>query len=334
VKRTTNDLLPILDKSSKEFSGAWKKARTKASEKAIHDLRVSTRRLIATLELVQALSKSDQTSKLRRRLKKVLKSMSSLRDLQVQLENSSQIPPLGLIATFRRGLERRERREIDRLHDELKRGRRQRLTAAVEDVRSKFGRLNESLGRVRIRRSVEHVLSLRRNEFLRAERRFQRLQPLDEGALHEMRIALKKLRYVVEAAQPVLGPSAKQQARVMHAFQQLMGDSRDVEMLRAELEEWAKKKGRTIAVVPTLEELKEKREGLLKKIIESSDELEQILMGETPKPVAETTYASLDALPTRPFRPEVDNFPGGKDFVSEPVMRRTKSNGHSGVRDI
>ena len=120
----------------------------------------------------------------------------------------------------------------------------------------------------------------------------------------------------------------------MHTFQQLMGDSRDVEMLRAELEEWAKKKGRTIAVVPTLEELKEKREGLLKKIIESSDELEQILMGETPKPVAETTYASLDALPTRPFRPEVDNFPGGKDFVSEPVMRRTKSNGHSGVRDI
>jgi CHAD domain-containing protein len=46
-----------------------------------------------------------------------------------------------------------------------------------------------------------------------------------------MRIALKKLRYVVEAAQPVLGLSGKHQADEMHAFQQLMGDSRDVEML-------------------------------------------------------------------------------------------------------
>jgi hypothetical protein len=53
----------------------------------------------------------------------------------------------------------------------------------------------------------------------------------------------------------------------MHAFQQLMGDSRDLDMLRVELEKWARKKGRIIAVVPTLEQLKGKREDLLKKII-------------------------------------------------------------------
>jgi len=309
VKRTFNELLPVLDKSWKEFSRAWKKARAKASEKSIHDLRVNTRRLIATLELAQTLSKCDEITKLRRRLKKILKSMGALRDVQVQLQNASQIPPLGLIAAFKRGLQRRERREIDRLRNELKRGRRQRLTDAVADVRSNFGRLNKSLGRARIHRSVEHVLSFRRNEFLKAERRFQRQQPLDEGALHAMRIALKKLRYVVEAAQPVLGPSAKEQARQMHTFQQLMGDSRDVEMLRAELEKWAKKRGRIMAVVPALEELKEKREGLLKKIIESSDQLEQIFKAETPKPVTETTYTPLDALPTQPFGSEVEATP-------------------------
>jgi CHAD domain-containing protein len=298
-----NELSPILHKSSKDFSAAWKKARVKASEKSIHDLRVNTRRLIATLELVQASSKSSEIRKLRRRLKKVLKSMNSLRDVQVQLENTSQIPKLGLIAAFNRSLERRERREIERLGDKLKRGRRQQLTKEVEDVQSECDRLDDTVGQTRIHRSVAHVLTLRQNEFLRAERRFQRLRPLDEGALHEMRIALKKLRYVVEAAQPVLGLSAKQQADEMHAFQQLMGDSRDVEMLRVELEKWAKKRGRIIAAVPALEQLKEKRERLLKKIIESSDELEQILKPQTPKRVAEATYAPLakyssETLPT------------------------------------
>jgi CHAD domain-containing protein len=305
--KRTDSLLPIFDKSWKEFSSVWKKASGKASEKSIHDLRVNTRRLIATLDLVQALSNSDDIRKLRQRLKKVLKSMSSLRDVQVQLENASQLPQLGLIAAFNRSLERRERREIEKIGDKLKRGRRQQLNNAIDDVRSEFERLNGSLGQTRIHRSVTHVLTLRRNEFLKAERRFQRLRPLNEEALHEMRIALKKLRYVVEAAQPVLGPSAKQQADEMHAFQQLMGDSRDLEMLRVELEKWARKKGRIIAVVPALEQLKEKREDLLKKILDSSDELEQIFQPRTPKPVAETTYTALATVRAPRFQPGTVN---------------------------
>ena len=133
---------------------------------------------------------------------------------------------------------------------------------------------------------------------MKAVRRFRRLQPLDEEALHEMRIALKKLRYVIEAAQPVLGPSAKQRARKMQAFQQLMGDSRDVDLLRAELENWAKKKGRTIAIVPVLASLSEKREILLKEVVESTDQLEKSLETETPQPIAERNYVVVPPVPS------------------------------------
>ena len=104
-----------------------------------------------------------------------------------------------------------------------------------------------------------------------------------------MRIALKKLRYVVEALEPVLGPSAKAQARQMHAFQQLMGECRDLQILRIELESWAKKNGKIIAIVPVLEQLQERREVLLKKIIESSGKLERIAEPESPQPFAEET---------------------------------------------
>ena len=219
------DLLSSFDRSWKEFSEAWKGARSKASEKSIHDLRVKTRRLIAVLDLAQALSGRNGIDKLRRRFKKVLKSMGPLRDLQVQLENVSQISQGRLIADFKDGLERRERREIKRIPGELKRGTKDRLRKDIKELLSELDRSSRALGDSRIVRSVQRVIRSRRNEFLKAERRFQRLQPANEEALHEMRIALKKMRYVVEAAQPVLEPSAKQRAREMRTFQQMMGPS-------------------------------------------------------------------------------------------------------------
>ena len=55
----------------------------------------------------------------------------------------------------------------------------------------------------------------------------------------------------------------------MQALQQLLGDTRNTELLRAVLEKWAAKRGKKIAIVPALERLQEKREGLMQKIVES-----------------------------------------------------------------
>jgi CHAD domain-containing protein len=290
-------LLSSFDRSWKDFSDAWKKARSKASEKSIHDLRVKTRRFIAVLDLAQALSQRDGIASLQRRFKKVLKKMGPLRDVQVQLENVSQIPQAPVITAFKNRLERRERQAIKKIPTELKRGRRQRLAKDVKGVLAKLGHAEELSGHGKVQHSVERVLASRRNEFLKAERRFQSLHAADEDALHEMRIALKKMRYVVEAAQPVLGAEAKQRARQMRAFQQLMGDSRDLEMLRAELEKWANKRGRKIAIVPALETLQEKREGLIKKIVESSPKFDKLVRKGRVKPVVETTHTAIASVP-------------------------------------
>jgi len=285
-----DSLLSSLDQSWKNFSGAWKSARTKSSEKAIHDLRVNTRRLIAILELAKAVSGDGEIAKLQRRFKKVLKRMGPLRDTQVLLVNLARIQQGGLVSDFKKTLEQKERREIDGIRDELRRRRKQKLTKAVEDVRVGFSDLQAKLGRGKVHRSIDRVLSSRRNELLKAERRFHRSQPISEDLLHAMRIALKKFRYVIEAAQPLLDDSAKQRAKEMHAFQQLIGESRDVELLRTALEKWANKRGKVIAVVPALDRLQEKRDSLLKKIFESLAELEQTLTG-TLQPVVEKTHA-------------------------------------------
>jgi len=285
-----DSLLSSLDQSWKNFSGAWKSARTKSSEKAIHDLRVNTRRLIAILDLAKAVSGDAEIAKLQRRFKKVLKRMGPLRDTQVLLVNLSRIQQRGLVGDFKKTLEQKERREIDGIRDELSRGRKQKLSKAVDDVRGGVCNLQVKLGTAKVHRSIDRVLSSRRNELLKAERRFHRSQPISEDLLHAMRIALKKFRYVIEAAQPLLDDSTRQRAKEMHAFQQLIGESRDVELLRTALEKWANKRGKVIAVVPALDRLQEKRDNLLKKIFESLTELEQTLTG-TLKPVVEKTHA-------------------------------------------
>ena len=109
--KRSDELLSSFDTSWKEFSQAWKKAKAKASEKSVHDLRVNTRRLIANLELTRALSQRDDIAKLQRHFKKVLKGIGPLRDLQVQLETVAHLRQDGLVAEFKRVLERRESRE-------------------------------------------------------------------------------------------------------------------------------------------------------------------------------------------------------------------------------
>src|SRR5215510_10168814 len=113
--RPPDDFLNTFDKTWDDFSAAWKKARAKASEKAVHDLRVNTRRLTATLELTRSLSRHEEILKLQRRFKKVLKAMGPLRDAQVQLKGISQVRQAGRILDFQRSLRRRARREIDEI---------------------------------------------------------------------------------------------------------------------------------------------------------------------------------------------------------------------------
>ena len=302
MKRVNDELSSSLDQSWKNFAGAWKNSRAKASEKSIHDLRVSTRRLIAILELAKALSSDNEIARLQRRFKKVLKRMGRLRDTQVLLVNVSRVPRTRLVADFKKSLIQREKREIGKIRVKLKSGRKQKLSKAVDDVRSEFGSRQTKLGQQKIHRSIERVLTSRGNELLKAQRRFHHSQPVNEDLLHEMRIALKKFRYVVEAAQPVLGEAAKERAREMHAFQQVIGESRDVEMLRTALEKWATKRGKKIAIVPALDRLQHQHDALTKKVIDSLAGLEQTLT-VTLKPAAEKTQA-VGVRTTEP--PKVD----------------------------
>ena len=286
--KSPDEFLLTFDKTWTAFSAAWKKAHAKASQKSVHDLRVNTRRLIATLELTRSISKHEDIVKLQRRFKKVLKSIGPLRDAQVQLKGISQVRLAGPIVDFQHSLQRRARRQMEGISKNLKPGMKDDLTDGVGEVRSEFIRLHDKLGPQRLSAAVERVLRSRRSQYAKTRKQFR---PQDEETLHQMRIALKKLRYAAEAAVPILGEDTSERTDKMHELQTLLGDTRDLELLRTRLEKWAAKRGKKIAVIPALETLQEKQQALLPKIEETAAALDALYRGDQVKPAAEKTLA-------------------------------------------
>jgi hypothetical protein len=57
------------------------------------------------------------------------------------------------------------------------------------------------------------------------------LDPSQERALHDMRIAAKRLRYVLEVAEPCFGPPARAGAKRARALQDVLGELHDCDVL-------------------------------------------------------------------------------------------------------
>src|SRR5262245_79201 len=174
---------------------------------------------------MQRLYRHEEIESLRGRVKKVLKRLGALRDIQVQLETIVPFQQRKLIGDFKANLQRREQREIKKIHDELKGGKKNRR--AIRQVRSDFKIKSETLSHDKVKRAAERLIGSRCSEFLRAKRQFQQNQ-LSEDALHEMRIALKKLRYIVETVPSALKSRGRLRPAKMRRLQKLMGESRDL----------------------------------------------------------------------------------------------------------
>jgi hypothetical protein len=57
------------------------------------------------------------------------------------------------------------------------------------------------------------------------------LDPTEVERLHDMRIAAKRLRYLLELSGPLFGPQAKRSAKVVKGLQELLGEIHDCDEL-------------------------------------------------------------------------------------------------------
>lgn len=244
------------------------------SEKMVHDLRVATRRLISSVDLVGTVIPDSSLRGMRAELRNGLKGFNPLRDVQVELlAVGEMLPRYPVIEPFHTILLLRERRLIKEISKRIAKVPAERME---KDLRSAMRQL-QSLLEMPGARDVAFaaIVGKASRAFARAVERWHTVDPKEPVSIHKLRIAFKKARYTLEALQPVFPSVTGRQLKHMNDYQQLMGDIQDVEVLRASINSYALRRHKTRdASIQTLRrELLLRRDECMKRFLSSADDL-------------------------------------------------------------
>jgi CHAD domain-containing protein len=228
-----NLLIDSLDKHRAAYRENLKLCRAEFSTKAVHDLRTSIRRLLATLDVIAFVTSASRIEKLSDRLKEQLDDFSDLRDIQVMLDRVSEdIGTFPELEPFQNYLEKREKRKqrSDEKH--------------IQNV--KPGGMDKQL--LKIQGSVEDFSAEELQDklpqavdeaYLTVMQRYGEIDPAQLVSIHHLRVAFKKFRYMVEAIHPCLPDFPNAQLQHMHDYQTQMGNIHDGQVLLETLIEFA-----------------------------------------------------------------------------------------------
>lgn len=224
-------LLDSLDTRWKKFRSELKTCRKEFSEEAVHDLRVSTRRLLATCDLLRSITPHKRIQKIRRALKDQLDDLDDLRDVQVLLTDASEflseIPELKALQTHWLQEEKRLMKHTRKL---VKERDTKGLSKRIEKTREMLSDLPEE-------NLAEQILAAVDEAYAHVLQTYAALDAENIPSIHKLRIAFKRFRYSVEIVHPLLADFPSANFERMHDYQSRMGDIQDMEVARQKLTE-------------------------------------------------------------------------------------------------
>jgi CHAD domain-containing protein len=256
----------------------------KFSEKAVHDLRVETRRILALLDLVEALHFDESLVKLRKTFKKRLDAFDDLRDTHVQRVFLKPLwPKFPEARDFNKHLCKCEKQlecEVSRKIKDTKNGGLNRKLKEIEKSLRKCAANPPNDGSVS---QSQFLLGAAFRRVIVLRRQIQRNKP---ATIHRMRVAFKRFRYTAELLQPFLPSFTTKRLERMKDFQDAAGNIQDVSVLLARIENETKKGDIAAACVKNLrgELLRVEREAI-SALMKRIDEL-KAFEPEMPAPFA------------------------------------------------
>ena len=270
--RLRQGLENALDDRWSNYHQAFKRCRKKISENSVHALRVEIRRTLSVLTLLKTVLPPQRIAILDRELKDCLKALSRLRDTHVQtgmieksLENEPWLRPLY------DWLLRKERRLVKQLKHELAEARHgktmhrlSKLSRAADEL---FEGANQTPNLVTVlagasERAFEDVLAY-----------YRQIGPDNLEAVHRMRIAFKKFRYITEVSAQIL-PGIAGRLGAMRNYQARMGEIQDVEVLLARVQKLDRKiQMDRLGSTSFRQKLLRRRARLTKRFLASADQL-------------------------------------------------------------
>jgi CHAD domain-containing protein len=227
-----------------------KRCQERFSEKAVHDSRVETRRLLSTIELLAAFFPERDIKKARRALKHHLDTFDQLRDTQVQLTYVGRLadtfPDAG---EFHEWLQKRKTHFTRTTRKAVKHIKTKRLGRCLAAFEKEIERQHKQISREQALAIAQHAIN---QAFAQVARLCRHVRSDDARTIHRTRIAFKRFRYMVEALSPLLPSVTEDHRQAMRAYQCMMGDIQDMEVLLAALAKFGQKRNVNAASIRRL----------------------------------------------------------------------------------
>jgi CHAD domain-containing protein len=217
-------------KRSARLRGLLKRAATNpSSDEAVHDLRVAIRRVLAWIDVRDALLGPDpRLREIRASLKKLMSPLGRLRDAHVKRDWIRSVVPEGDEPSYLYSVQVAS--DILRWEARVRR----RLGAeSTRRLRISFPRGSGGLGG-RLEAAILAPALLGRLEREVSKHLTAALDPAHPEALHRMRLAFKKYRYAAEVLLPLFPKATEETVKRLHDFQTLLGTIHDCDVILAE----------------------------------------------------------------------------------------------------
>jgi len=234
-------LLGLLKKRWRGYRRELKRCRRKCSEQAVHQLRVSIRRLLSLLDLLARIVEIKHLRFAENILKKNLKAFARLRDTHTQLLCIEKLRrDFPEARAYHRALERRGRRLVKRIRRKLGRAQQGRLRDFIAAIKKQLRALAGDPAREK--KKFAGALDALRAAYAGVVKCYRAIRPADTGSFHRTRIAFKKFRYMMESLQPLLPDVTERRLEAMRRYQTRLGNIQDWEVLLASLKRFAEKR--------------------------------------------------------------------------------------------
>jgi CHAD domain-containing protein len=217
-----NLLMEFLDERWTKYRAELKYCQSEFSEKAVHDLRVATRRLLAVMDILRQVDPQPPLEKVRRTLKDQVDSLDDLRDTQVMLmEISKSLADFPDLQEFEKYLQARQKRLLRTIAKAIEAFQSSKLKKRVDEIRLSLEEYSQRTD------WTARLLSAADQAYARARQAFGQIEASEPASIHRFRVRFKKFRYMVEIVRPVLENYPATYFEQMHDYQSRMGGVQD-----------------------------------------------------------------------------------------------------------
>lgn len=232
IKQAIFDRLNLL---RKDYRKNLELVQETFDDEAIHDLRVSMRRIQAIILFIDEVCKEDISSGLINDIKSRIKSFNKLRDLQVQIQflvkNIKKYPE---ILDFLIYLKQREKKQIKKIKNLTK--------TPVFDLSGDLFFYQLKLNNLPCIKNIQisQIIVNARNSLDQVKFSINNIIKGNYQTYHKTRLAIKKFRYIIETIEEIIN-SPKEKLKEIQRIQTILGEIQDYTVLLELINKFCKK---------------------------------------------------------------------------------------------